>query len=309
MEVGGCDRCRVGRMIGAAMSDVDLIAALGDALAPTVLMQRVCDCTLSLLPSADGVAVSVVTPDGITYVCGSGDDSSMVGTTVAVEGSLSGLAVQHRRVMWSCDAQHDPRVDAKACRALAVASLVCVPLSRGNHVYGVLAVNSSSANAFTRADVSVLNTLADFLGVSVRSTRELQSASNQLIEVARRDAALGANSAASADEGASRYVMNVLNPRIVTGMDVRDGVQRFLETPNALSIVPNRSVPPANHWTQGWLTCCVSATGRAPADERDSTSNMLRPRGGAGIGTSAGARPRCIDDQRPTRNSAGTKAG
>src|SRR4051794_25809390 len=111
------------------MSSRHIVDAVAKAVDPSSLMQRVCDETLELISTSDGVAIGLVSDQRITYVCGAGAGSASVGATVDMDASLSGLAMRSGQIVQSCNTQNDPRVDAVACRALSVVSLVCIPLS------------------------------------------------------------------------------------------------------------------------------------------------------------------------------------
>ena len=202
-------------------------------------MQRVCDRTLELIAPADGVAIGLVSDQTIRYVCGAGAGRSPVGTEVALTASLSGLAIQTGRVMQSADTQSDPRVDAAACRALAVASVVCIPLERPQERYGVMAVNASRPNAFSEADVAMLTRLADFVSVAVGSACDLHRASSQLVQLGNQQGSHWRPTDGShpSDDEAGRYVMSVLSPETVTRIDARHRIQQALDNPDVLSIV------------------------------------------------------------------------
>jgi EAL domain-containing protein (putative c-di-GMP-specific phosphodiesterase class I) len=218
------------------MSQRELATAVGEAVDPTSLMQRVSDRTLELISAAEGVAMGLVTGQSITYVCGAGAGRSHVGSTVDLDASLSGLAILTGRILRSNNTQTDPRVDAAACRALCVVSLVCIPLSRSQEMYGVLAVNASSTHAFSDADVAVLTRLADFVSVAVGSARDLHRASNQLLELGQPSDA-SETPTGSSDETTGRYVMSVLNPDTVARIDARRRIQQVLDDPDVLAIV------------------------------------------------------------------------
>jgi EAL domain-containing protein (putative c-di-GMP-specific phosphodiesterase class I) len=221
------------------MSQRELAAAVGEAVDPSSLMQRVCDRTLELISAAEGVAIGLVRDHSIAYVCGAGAGRSSVGARVDLDASLSGLAIQTGRILRSNDTQSDPRVDAAACRALCVVSLVCIPLSRSQEMYGVLAVNASITHAFSDADVAVLTRLADFVSVAIGSARDLHRASNRLLELGQPEEASDAPTGPSepSDETTGRYMMSVLNPDTVTRIDARRRIQQVLDDPDVLAIV------------------------------------------------------------------------
>ncbi|MGQ0433189.1 MAG: sensor domain-containing phosphodiesterase [Microthrixaceae bacterium] len=220
------------------MSGGELAAAVGEAVDPTSLLQRVTDRTLELIPAAEGVAIGLINERTITYVCGAGAGASPVGARVDLDSSLSGLAIQTGMILRSNDTQSDPRVDAAACQRLGVMSLVCIPLSRAHEMFGVLAVNASATHAFGDGDVAVLTRLADFVSVAVGSACDLHRASNQLLELGQPDDAAD-DSTGSADpavDATGRYMMNVLNPDTVTRIDAHLRVQQILDDPEQLSL-------------------------------------------------------------------------
>jgi len=216
------------------LNGADLTAAVGEAIDPMRLMQRVTDRTLELIAAAEGVMIGLADDHGVTYVCGAGHQISHLGTRVELDSSLSGLAVRTGEIQRSDDTEADPRVDAAACRQLSVASLVCIPLSRLNQTLGVLAVNATQANAFTDDDVATLTRLADFVSVAIGSACDLSRVSTQLLELSQPSDTSSANASAGS---ASRYVASVLSPDTVTRIDSRQRIQRVLDDPAVLSMV------------------------------------------------------------------------
>jgi len=216
------------------LNGADLTAAVGEAIDPMRLMQRVTDRTLELIAAANGVMIGLADDHGVTYVCGAGHQISHLGTRVELDSSLSGLAVRTGEIQRSDDTEADPRVDAAACRQLSVASLVCIPLSRLNQTLGVLAVNATQANAFTDDDVATLTQLADFVSVAIGSACDLSRVSTQLLELSQPSDTSSANASAGS---ASRYIASVLSPDTVTHIDSRQRIQRVLDDPAVLSMV------------------------------------------------------------------------
>jgi EAL domain-containing protein (putative c-di-GMP-specific phosphodiesterase class I) len=212
----------------------DLTAAVGEAIDPMRLMQRVTDRTLELIAAANGVMIGLADDHGVTYVCGAGHQISHLGTRVELDSSLSGLAVRTGEIQRSDDTEADPRVDAAACRQLSVASLVCIPLSRLNQTLGVLAVNATQANAFTDDDVATLTQLADFVSVAIGSACDLSRVSTQLLELSQPSDTSSANASAGS---ASRYIASVLSPDTVTRIDSCQRIQRVLDDPAVLAMV------------------------------------------------------------------------
>lgn len=212
-----------------------LITALGDAVHPMGVMQRVTDRTLELMVPARGVMVGLADQDGITYVAGSGNQVELVGTRVQMGRSLSGLSIRTSEVLRSDDTEDDARVDLEACRRHFVRSLVCVPLQRAGRSVGVLAVNAPTPNAFTDEDVQTLTQLASFITVAIASAFELQQVSAELVTLGLDQRGEGAASEPVA--AAERYVMSVLTPGGALALDARARVEPVLLDPSLLSTV------------------------------------------------------------------------
>ena len=216
----------------------DLTTAMSQAVDPMYLMQRVTDRTLELIGVATGVMVGLADEHGVTYVCGAGHKISALGTRVALGSSLSGLAVQTGEILRADDIELDDRVDREACRRLSVASLVCIPLCRANEAIGVLAVNADTPNAFTDDDVATLTRLADFVSVAIASACDLFRVGNQLLDLPPPAASPDARVVRSGrDDTASRYVMSVISPEVITRLDSGQRIQDLLDEPEALSMV------------------------------------------------------------------------
>lgn len=213
---------------------------MGQTIDPMRLMQRVTDRTLELIGAADGVMVGLADDHGVTYVCGAGHRVSHLGTRVALDSSLSGLAVRTGHLQRSDDTEADSRVDSAACRRLSVASLVCVPLCRKDETLGVLAVNAKRAQAFDDDDIATLTQLADFVSVVIGSAGDLSRVNAQLLEPGEpTDASPGASTGAvrRSAEVARRYVMSVLSPDTVSQIDSGQRIQAVLDDPQAVSMV------------------------------------------------------------------------
>jgi hypothetical protein len=89
---------------------------------PLLVMRRVVNEALVLIPSADGAVVELVSDELLTYVCAAGSLASSVGTQVRADSSLSGLAVRAAAPLRCDDSEVDERVDRAACRRVGAAS-------------------------------------------------------------------------------------------------------------------------------------------------------------------------------------------
>ena len=213
-----------------------LLDALGDAVHPMVVMQRVTDRTLDLMAGAAGVMVGIADEGGITYVAGSGNQVGFVGTRVEMSRSLSGLAIRTGQVLRSDDTEDDARVDLEACRRHLVRSLVCVPLFRGDRPVGVLAVNAPEPDVFDDEDVLTLTQIASFISAAIGSALELHRVSAELVALGL-DQRAGRPDAPEPATLAQRYVMDVLSPGGVVALDARARVEPVLLDPSLLATV------------------------------------------------------------------------
>ncbi|MCU1368987.1 MAG: diguanylate phosphodiesterase [Ilumatobacteraceae bacterium] len=213
-----------------------LITALGDAVHPMGVMQRVTERTLELMSSAFGVMVGLADQEGITYVAGAGNQVELVGTRVAMGQSLSGLSIRTSQVLRSDDTEEDARVDVEACRRHRVRSLVCVPLQRDGRAVGVLAVNAPEPDVFRDEDVLTLTQLAAFITVAISSAFDLYRVSAELVALGldQRDEDVGDREPGSAAE---RYVMSVLTAGGASRLDARARIEPVLLDPELLAVV------------------------------------------------------------------------
>jgi EAL domain-containing protein (putative c-di-GMP-specific phosphodiesterase class I) len=204
---------------------VDSWSRLHEAIRPVadpfVRLRRVVDEALVLAPHADGAAVELLGDDGWTTVVSAGGTlTDSVGTWLPAQGTLSGLAIETATLLRSHDAANDPGVDTETCRRLGVASMLCVPLLRGDHAVGVLRVTATQAGMFTRGDVEVLSAVAGMLSVVVGAVTEL----------GRVAAGLMPGDSERADRASvSVFVSDVLAPHLAEHVAVRDRVREFLD--------------------------------------------------------------------------------
>lgn len=210
--------------------------SLREAGAAARVMRRVLDEAMILVPGAEGGAIELTRGDFLVYACGAGFLTSHVGTTVGMEGSLSGLSIARGETLRSDHAATDRRVDAALCRRLGVASMICVPLQRGEARVGVLKVASSRPYAFTAGDVEVLSRLAEFVSWAVATASDLEAILDELA-----GEAVGAGPGPpSADKDDSKpgnsdpaafaaFVANVLEPGLSSRAAMRERVASVIE--------------------------------------------------------------------------------
>jgi EAL domain-containing protein (putative c-di-GMP-specific phosphodiesterase class I)/putative methionine-R-sulfoxide reductase with GAF domain len=212
-----------------------LRGAIRDLSDPMVVMRRVVDEALVLIPHAGGAVVELVDDGHLRYVCAAGTLVGHLGTRLRFEGSLSGLAVRTGETLYCEDAGSDNRVDPVVTRAIGAASLVCVPLRRGRERIGVLKVTARRPRAFTDRDVANLASLADFIGVTIAAVGDMARITADLLArtsdgreddgEAERE---GGRPAAPEGESIGEFVANVLRPGLVGSLVVKRRIERML---------------------------------------------------------------------------------
>jgi TonB family protein len=128
---------------------------------------------------AASAAIAFVEGDELVTKVSMGDCAPDPGSRSPISGSFTGLCVQQRDVQRCDDASKDSRVDAAACQALGIASMVIVPIAEKRNVCGVLAAFSLKPNAFSPTHVALLRTIADIvIELRKRYPAETQSAAS-----------------------------------------------------------------------------------------------------------------------------------
>jgi EAL domain-containing protein (putative c-di-GMP-specific phosphodiesterase class I) len=187
--------------------DVSLHDALREAADPSVLMHRVAEQAIHLIPAADGASLEIrVDDEMLEYVAAVGTLEPFGGLRLGIRGSLSGLAVLTGSVTRTDDARVDPRADPEAISRTGVVSLLALPLRSNGDRIAVLKVTSQQPGAFTASDDHVLSSLADF----VRSAIDLSS------ELARVTTMLLASGQSEKERlQAARFVAEVMRPGLL----------------------------------------------------------------------------------------------
>ncbi len=151
------------------------------------MAQRDLDATLQLLAEraqyitgASGAAIAL--RQGETMVCcaSSGPSAPELGAHLQIDSGLSGESVRTRKILQCDDAENDPRVNRDSCRAFGIASVVVMPLIRGEEVYGVFELLSGRPRAFEERDFIALNRLAEMIQTAVEHSDAARRAEKEL---------------------------------------------------------------------------------------------------------------------------------
>jgi EAL domain-containing protein (putative c-di-GMP-specific phosphodiesterase class I) len=216
------------------IDDASLDGAVLNASDPLVVMRRVTEQALALIPAAEGSVVELATSDGFTDMCAAGNLRDSMGSSLQLTGSLSGLALRTGATVVCDDSAVDDRVDREACRRVGVVSMVCVPLQRGIEVIGVLKVSSSRAHAFDAHAVALLSSLAAFISDAIAGWADLARSAAAVLEVDRitndRLIDLDSMTRNRRDETAAteQFVANLMRPGTVDDRDARRRVEAVL---------------------------------------------------------------------------------
>ncbi len=153
----------------------------------SAMAQRDLDATLQLLAEraqyitgASGAAIAL--RDGETMVCcaSSGPSAPELGAHLQTDSGLSAESVRTRQILRCDDAENDPRVNRDSCRAFGIASVVVMPLVRGEEVYGVFELLSGRPRAFEERDFVALTRLTEMIQTAVEHAEAARRAEKEL---------------------------------------------------------------------------------------------------------------------------------
>jgi putative methionine-R-sulfoxide reductase with GAF domain len=153
------------------------------------MAQRDLDATLQLLAEraqyitgASGAAIALREGENMVCCASAGPSAPDMGTHLQIDSGLSAESVRSRQTLHCDDAENDPRVNRESCRALGIASVVVMPLVRGDEVYGVFELLAGRPRAFEERDFTALQRLSEMIQTALdladaarRAERELGS--------------------------------------------------------------------------------------------------------------------------------------
>ena len=136
------------------------VEALGSNF--TRALQLIAERGQSLL-HASGTAIAMADTDADSMVCcaSSGADAPPIGARLQVGEGFSGECVKGTQPLRCDDTETDARVDRESCRALGIRSLLAAPVRVGGKSVGLIEVFADQPQAFSEADGTVLQRLAD----------------------------------------------------------------------------------------------------------------------------------------------------
>jgi GAF domain/PilZ domain/Sel1 repeat len=129
------------------------------------------------LVHASGAAIALTDKDPAFLVCrsSSGADAPPIGARLQSGSGFSGECVRTGALLRCDDAENDSRVDRESCRALALRSMLAVPIRAGEKSIGILEVFSAQPNAFNDSDGRVLQRLGETVLAAVNRAARAES--------------------------------------------------------------------------------------------------------------------------------------
>jgi len=151
------------------------------------MAQRDLDAALQLLAEraqyitgASGAAIAL--REGATMICcaSAGPSAPELGAHLQIDSGLSAESVRTKKTLRCDDAANDPRVNRESCLTFGIASVVVMPLVRGEEVYGVFELLSGRPHAFEERDFVALQRLADMIQTAVEHAEAARRAEKEL---------------------------------------------------------------------------------------------------------------------------------
>ena len=177
-----------------------LSAVMNETLEMALVGERVVAAAQALV-GAEAAALRLITPDGTLQGVAFGgamrEAFAVGGTIPAGPASVTGLAIDERRAVWTDDAISDPRLALadtirRGMTRAGHGAILAVPLRHEGRILGALSVADARGRRFSPADAEVLQACADQAALAVANARLYEEARRQqreaevVAEVAQR---------------------------------------------------------------------------------------------------------------------------
>ena len=143
----------------------DLELAVDDVLASVAHHARA-------LTGADAAAVALIQNNAVVCRGRAGLKAPALGTCVNLRSSFTGQSFSTRKVLYCEDTRNDPRVDAAACGAAGIRSVLVVPVEHNQQSIGIVEVFSGSPARFGTSESRALALLACLVTDALRARIE-----------------------------------------------------------------------------------------------------------------------------------------
>ncbi|WP_092045495.1 GAF domain-containing protein [Methylobacterium pseudosasicola] len=134
-----------------------IVAAEGE-LQP--ILRAIVVGAMRAIPAADGGVFELLDGDALTYHAVQGTVEGYQGLRVPLAGSTAGHCATTRQPYLMIDASRDPHVKHELVACLQLGSAVLAPVLQGNHVLGVVKLQSRQPFAFDQIDLEQLTLFA-----------------------------------------------------------------------------------------------------------------------------------------------------
>jgi TonB family protein len=141
--------------------------ALSADLALDLLLNEVVE-QACLATTATGAAIALARDREMVCRATTGVNAPGLGVRLNTRSGLSGACFRSREAQRCDDTEADPRVDAAACRALNVRSILVVPVLHEQELLGVFEIFSTEPAAFGERDIRVLQGLSRRIVENIR---------------------------------------------------------------------------------------------------------------------------------------------
>lgn len=197
---------------------------VGSTADPQLLMQRIVDEAMALIPCASGVAIVMDDGGRLTPVSGAGIGTDHLGRVTRVDSTLSGASLTSGEIVIVDDVAADERVDPGLRADPRAASMLSVPLRRDGQPIGLLVMVSGVCGAFVPQVAERVVRVADFMAVALASMIETARAVGEVLGSSR---ASGAQTDGD-QESIARFIANVMEPGSADRLAARDRVAAVL---------------------------------------------------------------------------------
>jgi putative methionine-R-sulfoxide reductase with GAF domain len=159
----------------------------GKSLAEMAL--RDLDATLRLLvdraqyiTGASGAAIALREGDEMICRARSGSSAPELGAQLQVNSGLTGESVRTKKMLRCDDVEADLRVNRESCRALGITSVIVMPLTREEEVFGVFELFSGRAHVFEERDIIAVQRLGEMIQTAVEHAEAAIHAQDEIAE-------------------------------------------------------------------------------------------------------------------------------
>lgn len=149
------------------------------------VMDLIVEGALRVIPNADGALVETRHADEGEYRAGSGMAAPFIGSRESLGGTLFERCVLSGHTQYCPDTQDAPLVDAAACRAVGIASILLAPIAYEGAVIGGLKLYGLRTAAFDEQDMLIAQLLAGLITTGL-ARMERRDAHSQLDRMATR---------------------------------------------------------------------------------------------------------------------------